>query len=140
MKGWRSERLHEAAHSGRDLKSYLRLIPRALSFARRSRIWVHEPKVRGPLRLYDVPQPGELVVLHEADYSIAPAMGQRGFKSDAEVRASMVHVAQASLNAAVATRRPVVASRPAAPAVDQAAEAAELVKRLVVAKPSREQA
>jgi hypothetical protein len=139
MKGYPGERRHESPCTGLDLKSYLRRIPRGMALARRSRIWVHQPAIRGPLRLYDVPQPGEVIVLHEAEYSIAPALGQRGFRSDAEVRASMVYVAQASLNAAARDRKPVVASigRPAA--LDAAEQARELLSRVVIAKPPREQ-
>ena len=83
----------ELPHTGSDLKSYLRHLPGGVRLGARARIWAHQPEVRGPLRLYDCPRPGELIILHPPEFSMARTLGQKRVL-DSEVQATLTRTAR----------------------------------------------
>jgi len=74
--------------TGSDLRSYLVRVRGGVSLALRARIFRHEPEIDGPLRLYTVPSPGDLIILHHYKWSLATHLGQRVTR-DADITSSM---------------------------------------------------
>lgn len=87
---------HTLPWTGRDLRTYAHQIPSAASVFPRGKIFTHKPVFKGPQRLWYVPRPGEVLIVHGAQWSAARHLGQRQVL-DSEAASRLKAIAQETI-------------------------------------------